>query len=179
MCVLGLHLAKELCEVDEDGDSWLQVTRRLPVLPSLLTALEVSLRVKQNLHFAEAALHLLLTLARTQQVRGQLEAKGPRLGAHCRPGLWLTFFPPQGATAVAGAGVTQSICLPLVSVYQLSSNGSGQVSDRPGESRPDLSALQGPCSPLPWCSHLPECSSLVGCTSPQSSGGSLTRDTSY
>jgi hypothetical protein len=69
VCVLGLHLAKELCEVDEDGDSWLQVTRRLPILPTLLTTLEVSLRMKQNLHFTEAALHLLLTLARTQQVR--------------------------------------------------------------------------------------------------------------
>lgn len=34
----------------------------------------------------------------------------------------------QGATAVAGAGITQSICLPLLSVYQLSSNGTGQVS---------------------------------------------------
>ena len=68
VCVLGLHLAKELCEVDEDGDSWLQVTRRLPILPTLFTTLEVSLRVKQNLHFTEAALHLLLTLARTQQV---------------------------------------------------------------------------------------------------------------
>ncbi|XP_040860252.1 nucleoporin NUP188 [Ochotona curzoniae] len=113
VCVLGLHLAKELCEVDEDGDSWLQVTRRLPVLPSLLTALEVSLRVKQNLHFAEAALHLLLTLARTQ----------------------------QGATAVAGAGVTQSICLPLVSVYQLSSNGSGQA---PSTSRKSLDAPSWP-----------------------------------
>uniref|UniRef100_A0A8C4LLK5 Nucleoporin NUP188 n=1 Tax=Equus asinus asinus TaxID=83772 RepID=A0A8C4LLK5_EQUAS len=63
VCVLGLHLAKELCEVDEDGDSWLQVTRRLPILPTLLTTLEVSLRLKQNLHFTEAALHLLLTLA--------------------------------------------------------------------------------------------------------------------
>jgi hypothetical protein len=29
---------------------------------------------------------------------------------------------------VAGAGITQSICLPLLSVYQLSSNGTGQVS---------------------------------------------------
>lgn len=72
VCVLGLHLAKELCEVDEDGDSWLQVTRRLPILPTLLTTLEVSLRMKQNLHFTEAALHLLLTLARTQQVGGCL-----------------------------------------------------------------------------------------------------------
>lgn len=36
----------------------------------------------------------------------------------------------QGATAVAGAGITQSICLPLLSVYQLSSNGTGQVSAR-------------------------------------------------
>lgn len=72
VCVLGLHLAKELCEVDEDGDSWLQVTRRLPILPTLFTTLEVSLRMKQNLHFTEAALHLLLTLARTQQVGGQL-----------------------------------------------------------------------------------------------------------
>lgn len=33
----------------------------------------------------------------------------------------------QGAAAVAGAGVTQSICLPLLSVYQLSSNGAIQV----------------------------------------------------
>lgn len=71
VCVLGLHLAKELCEVDEDGDSWLQVTRRLPILPTLFTTLEVSLRMKQNLHFTEASLHLLLTLARTQQVGGK------------------------------------------------------------------------------------------------------------
>lgn len=34
----------------------------------------------------------------------------------------------QGAAAVAGAGVTQSVCLPLLSVYQLSSNGTIQVS---------------------------------------------------
>lgn len=74
VCVLGLHLAKELCEVDEDGDSWLQVTRRLPILPTLFTTLEVSLRLKQNLHFTEAALHLLLTLARTQQVGGKPRA---------------------------------------------------------------------------------------------------------
>lgn len=33
----------------------------------------------------------------------------------------------QGAAAVAGAGIMQSICLPLLSVYQLSSNGAGQV----------------------------------------------------
>ncbi|VTJ58451.1 Hypothetical predicted protein [Marmota monax] len=113
VCVLGLHLAKELCEVDEDGDSWLQVTRRLPILPTLLTTLEVSLRMKQNLHFTEAALHLLLTLARTQ----------------------------QGATAVAGAGLTQSICLPLLSVYQLSTNGTGQT---PSTSRKSLDAPSWP-----------------------------------
>nr|XP_028571386.1 nucleoporin NUP188 homolog isoform X2 [Podarcis muralis] len=99
VCVLGLHLAKELCEVDEDGDYWLQVTRKIPLLPTLFTTLEISLRVKQNLHFTEASLHLLLTLARTQ----------------------------QGAAAVAGAGVMQSICLPLLSVYHLSSDGAGQV----------------------------------------------------
>ena len=75
VCVLGLHLAKELCEVDEDGDSWLQVTRRLPILPTLFTTLEVSLRMKQNLHFTEAAFHLLLTLARTQQVGGKPEGR--------------------------------------------------------------------------------------------------------
>lgn len=69
VCVLGLHLAKELCEVDEDGDYWLQITRKVPVLPTIFAALEISLRVKQNLHFTEASLHLLLTLARTQQVR--------------------------------------------------------------------------------------------------------------
>ncbi|XP_023371867.1 nucleoporin NUP188 homolog, partial [Otolemur garnettii] len=113
VCVLGLHLAKELCEVDEDGDSWLQVTRRLPILPTLLTTLEVSLRMKQNLHFTEASLHLLLTLARTQ----------------------------QGATAVAGAGITQSICLPLLSVYQLSTNGSVQT---PSASRKSMDAPSWP-----------------------------------
>uniref|UniRef100_A0A2K6TZA4 Nucleoporin NUP188 n=1 Tax=Saimiri boliviensis boliviensis TaxID=39432 RepID=A0A2K6TZA4_SAIBB len=113
VCVLGLHLAKELCEVDEDGDSWLQVTRRLPILPTLLTTLEVSLRMKQNLHFTEAAFHLLLTLARTQ----------------------------QGATAVAGAGITQSICLPLLSVYQLSTNGTAQT---PSASRKSLDAPSWP-----------------------------------
>ncbi|KAM4663713.1 nucleoporin NUP188 isoform 2-T2 [Discoglossus pictus] len=94
--VLGLHLAKELCQADEDGDQWLQVTRKLPVLPMLFSALEVSLRVKQNLHFCESTLHLLFTLSQTQ----------------------------QGASAMAGAGVTQSICLPLLSVYQLSTNGT-------------------------------------------------------
>uniref|UniRef100_A0A2K6G5J0 Nucleoporin NUP188 n=1 Tax=Propithecus coquereli TaxID=379532 RepID=A0A2K6G5J0_PROCO len=113
VCVLGLHLAKELCEVDEDGDSWLQVTRRLPILPTLLTTLEVSLRMKQNLHFTEASLHLLLTLARTQ----------------------------QGATAVAGAGITQSICLPLLSVYQLSTNGTVQT---PSASRKSVDAPSWP-----------------------------------
>ncbi|KAM9063515.1 nucleoporin NUP188 homolog isoform X1 [Sarcophilus harrisii] len=113
VCVLGLHLAKELCEVDEDGDSWLQVTRRIPILPTLFTTLEVSLRMKQNLHFTEASLHLLFTLARTQ----------------------------QGAAAVAGAGITQSICLPLLSVYQLSTNGTVQTS---GASRKSLDAPSWP-----------------------------------
>ncbi|KAH0615429.1 hypothetical protein JD844_004640 [Phrynosoma platyrhinos] len=113
VCVLGLHLAKELCEVDEDGDCWLQVTRKIPMLPTLFTALEISLRLKQNLHFTEASLHLLLTLARTQ----------------------------QGAAALAGAGIMQSICLPLLSVYQLSTNGAGQV---PPTSRKSLDAPSWP-----------------------------------
>ncbi|XP_028664901.1 nucleoporin NUP188 [Erpetoichthys calabaricus] len=98
VCVLALHLLKELCRVDANGDHWLQVMRRLPVLPSILGTLELSLRAKQNLHFSEATLHLLLTLART----------------------------PQGAKAVAGAGVIQSIGLPLLSVYEISSNGTSQ-----------------------------------------------------
>uniref|UniRef100_A0A7M4E623 Nucleoporin NUP188 n=1 Tax=Crocodylus porosus TaxID=8502 RepID=A0A7M4E623_CROPO len=115
ICVLGLYLAKELCEIDEDGDYWLQVTRKVPVLPTTFTALEISLRVKQNLHFTEASLHLLFTLARTQ----------------------------QGAAAVAGAGVTQSVCLPLLSVYQLSSNGTIQVST-PASSRKSLDAPSWP-----------------------------------
>lgn len=68
VCVLALHLSKELCRADEDGEQWLQVVRKLPVLPSVLSALELSLRSKQNLYFTEAALHLLLTLARTPQV---------------------------------------------------------------------------------------------------------------
>ncbi|XP_066466804.1 nucleoporin NUP188 isoform X1 [Tiliqua scincoides] len=113
VCVLGLHLAKELCEADEEGDHWLQVTRKIPVLPTLFTTLEISLRGKQNLHFTEASLHLLLTLARTQ----------------------------QGAAAVAGAGIMQSICLPLLSAYQLSSNGTGQV---PVSSRKSLDAPSWP-----------------------------------
>lgn len=39
------------------------------------------------------------------------------------------FIPPvlQGAAAVAGAGVIQSICLPLLSVYAAPSNGASQV----------------------------------------------------
>ncbi|KAE8583088.1 hypothetical protein XENTR_v10020421 [Xenopus tropicalis] len=96
VCVLGLHLAKGLCEADEEGDQWQQVLRKLPVLPMLFSALEVSLRIKQNLHFCEAILHFLFTLAKTH----------------------------QGAAAMAGAGVTQTVCLPLLSVYQLSSNGA-------------------------------------------------------
>ncbi|XP_035246168.1 nucleoporin NUP188 homolog [Anguilla anguilla] len=100
VCVLALHLAKELCRVDEDGEHWPLVLRKLPVLPSVLSALELSLRLKQNLYFTEAALHLLLTLARTA----------------------------QGAVAVAGAGVIQSICLPLLSVYEITGNGASQSS---------------------------------------------------
>lgn len=32
--------------------------------------------------------------------------------------------------AIAGAGITQSICLPLLSIYQLSTNGTTQVRTR-------------------------------------------------
>ncbi|XP_072518159.1 nucleoporin NUP188 isoform X2 [Salminus brasiliensis] len=111
VCVLALHLSKELCRADEDGEQWLQVMRKLPVLPSVLSALELSLRSKQNLYFTEAALHLLLTLART----------------------------PQGAAAVAGAGVIQSICLPLLSVYEGPANGATQAFAR--------KPLDAPCWP--------------------------------
>ncbi|KAI4905004.1 hypothetical protein NFI96_016456 [Prochilodus magdalenae] len=111
VCVLALHLSKELCRADEDGEQWLQVMRKLPVLPSILSALELSLRSKQNLYFTEAALHLLLTLART----------------------------PQGAAAVAGAGVIQSICLPLLSVYEGPANGTTQAFSR--------KPLDAPCWP--------------------------------
>ncbi|XP_071980441.1 nucleoporin NUP188 isoform X1 [Engystomops pustulosus] len=99
VCVLALHLAKELCQADEDGDQWIQVIRQLPVLPLIFNALEISLRGKQNLHFCEASFHLLFTLAKTH----------------------------QGAAAIAGAGITQSMCLPLLSVYQLSTNGVSTV----------------------------------------------------
>lgn len=68
MCVLALHLAKELCRSDEDGEHWVSVMRKVPLLPSVLSAVELSLRAKHNLYFTEAALHLLLTLARTPQV---------------------------------------------------------------------------------------------------------------
>uniref|UniRef100_A0A673MJP4 Nucleoporin NUP188 n=1 Tax=Sinocyclocheilus rhinocerous TaxID=307959 RepID=A0A673MJP4_9TELE len=108
VCVLALHLSKELCRADEDGEQWLQVVRKLPVLPSVLSALELSLRSKQNLYFTEAALHLLLTLTRT----------------------------PQGAAAVAGAGVIQSICLPLLSVYEGPSNGATQAFVRKSQDAP-------------------------------------------
>ncbi|XP_039516969.1 LOW QUALITY PROTEIN: nucleoporin NUP188 [Pimephales promelas] len=108
VCVLALHLSKELCRADEDGEQWLQVVRKLPVLPSVLSALELSLRSKQNLYFTEAALHLLLTLART----------------------------PQGAAAVAGAGVIQSICLPLLSVYEGPANGASQAFVRKSQDAP-------------------------------------------
>ncbi|XP_034753091.1 nucleoporin NUP188 homolog [Etheostoma cragini] len=101
VCVLALHLAKELCRSDEDGEHWVSVMRKIPVLPSVLSAVELSLRSKHNLYFTEAALHLLLTLART----------------------------PQGAAAVAGAGVIQTICLPLLSVYEVS-NGASQSFSR-------------------------------------------------
>lgn len=66
--MLALHLAKELCRTDEDGEHWVSVMRKVPVLPSVLSAVELSLRSKHNLYFTEAALHLLLTLARTPQV---------------------------------------------------------------------------------------------------------------
>ncbi|XP_076014771.1 nucleoporin NUP188 [Genypterus blacodes] len=98
VCVLALHLAKELCRTDEDGEHWVSVMRKVPMLPSVLSAVELSLRFKRNLYFTEAALHLLLTLSHT----------------------------PQGAAAVAGAGVIQTICLPLLSVYELSPNGTSQ-----------------------------------------------------
>uniref|UniRef100_M3ZTZ5 Nucleoporin NUP188 n=1 Tax=Xiphophorus maculatus TaxID=8083 RepID=M3ZTZ5_XIPMA len=68
VCVLALHLTKELCRSDEDGEHWVLVMRKVPVLPSVLSAVEISLRCKHNLFFTEAALHLLLTLARTPQV---------------------------------------------------------------------------------------------------------------
>uniref|UniRef100_A0AAY4ABD0 Nucleoporin NUP188 n=1 Tax=Denticeps clupeoides TaxID=299321 RepID=A0AAY4ABD0_9TELE len=108
VCVLALHLCKELCLVDEDGEQWLLVVRKLPVLPSILSALEQSLRFRQNLYFTEATLHLLLTLART----------------------------PQGAAAVAGAGVLQSICLPLLSVYEGPANGTSQAFSRRAQDAP-------------------------------------------
>uniref|UniRef100_A0A8C1ZIA0 Nucleoporin NUP188 n=1 Tax=Cyprinus carpio TaxID=7962 RepID=A0A8C1ZIA0_CYPCA len=113
VCVLALHLSKELCRADEDGEQWLQVVRKLPVLPSVLSALELSLRSKQNLYFTEAALHLLLTLTRT----------------------------PQGAAAVAGAGVIQSICLPLLSVYEGPANGATQAFVRKSQDAPSWSGV--------------------------------------
>uniref|UniRef100_A0A673LB80 Nucleoporin NUP188 n=1 Tax=Sinocyclocheilus rhinocerous TaxID=307959 RepID=A0A673LB80_9TELE len=113
VCVLALHLSKELCRADEDGEQWLQVVRKLPVLPSVLSALELSLRSKQNLYFTEATLHLLLTLART----------------------------PQGAAAVAGAGVIQSICLPLLSVYEGPANGATQAFVRKSQDAPSWTGV--------------------------------------
>lgn len=39
----------------------------------------------------------------------------------------MSSFVLQGAAAVAGAGVIQTICLPLLSVYEVTSNGASQV----------------------------------------------------
>lgn len=41
--------------------------------------------------------------------------------------LRVSSFVLQGAAAVAGAGVIQTICLPLLSVYEGSLNGASQV----------------------------------------------------
>uniref|UniRef100_A0A4W3IUI1 Nucleoporin NUP188 n=1 Tax=Callorhinchus milii TaxID=7868 RepID=A0A4W3IUI1_CALMI len=108
VCVLALFLAKELCEMDQEGDQLYLITRKIPVLLTMFSTLELSLRVKQNLHFAEASLHLLLTLAKTA----------------------------QGAGAVAGAGVLQSICLQLLSVYQFSTNGATLGTARKSQDAP-------------------------------------------
>uniref|UniRef100_A0AAY5E889 Nucleoporin NUP188 n=1 Tax=Electrophorus electricus TaxID=8005 RepID=A0AAY5E889_ELEEL len=120
VCVLALHLSKELCGLDEAGEQWLQVMRKLPVLPSVLSALELSLRSTHNLYFTEAALHLLLTLART----------------------------PQGAAAVAGAGVIQSVCLPLLSVYEGPANGAPQAFSRKPLDAPCWSGVYRLCLSL-------------------------------
>uniref|UniRef100_A0A4W3J4K6 Nucleoporin NUP188 n=1 Tax=Callorhinchus milii TaxID=7868 RepID=A0A4W3J4K6_CALMI len=77
VCVLALFLAKELCEMDQEGDQLYLITRKIPVLLTMFSTLELSLRVKQNLHFAEASLHLLLTLAKTAQVGN---SSSPTLG---------------------------------------------------------------------------------------------------
>ncbi|TRY95067.1 hypothetical protein DNTS_004696 [Danionella cerebrum] len=132
VCVLALHLSKELCRADEDGEQWLQVVRKLPVLPSILSALELSLRSKQNLFFTEAVLHLLLTLARTPQPSLELYVVINALKTRDSP------VPPrlQGAAAVAGAGVIQSICLPLLSVYEGPANGAAQAFVRRSQDAP-------------------------------------------
>ena len=67
--------------MDEDGEHWVLVLRKVPVLPSVLSALELSLRCKQNLYFTEAVLHLLLTLARTPQV-GEREREREKTHTH-------------------------------------------------------------------------------------------------
>lgn len=127
VCVLALHLAKELCRTDEDGEHWVSVMRKVPVLPSVLSAVELSLRSKHNLYFTEAALHLLLTLARTPQVKKKQRRAIFELLCFCFTADIDFFFFSQGAAAVAGAGVIQTICLPLLSVYEVSSNGASQV----------------------------------------------------
>ncbi|PIO39655.1 hypothetical protein AB205_0080430 [Aquarana catesbeiana] len=183
VCVLALHLAKELCQADEDGDQWLQVTRKLPMLPMLFSALEVSLRVKQNLHFCEAALHLLFTLAKTHQSKAVsrdwrlLLSPAVYVNRHRQRGsgssmqsrfLWgysaggrsqecqrgtpeeeaqgcsaPNDCTEQGAAAIAGSGITQSVCLPLLNVYQMTSNGGSMV-QTPLSSRKILDAPSWP-----------------------------------
>uniref|UniRef100_A0A8D3BWL0 Nucleoporin NUP188 n=1 Tax=Scophthalmus maximus TaxID=52904 RepID=A0A8D3BWL0_SCOMX len=101
VCVLALHLAKELCRTDEDGEHWVSVMRKVPVLPSVLSAVELSMRSKHNLYFTEVNANTLTPHSHF-----------------------------NGAAAVAGAGVIQTICLPLLSVYEVSSNEASQSFSR-------------------------------------------------
>lgn len=117
--------------------------KKVPVLPSILSAVELSLRSKRNLYFTEAALYLLLTLARTPQVGTKLHAIFVYWCYNSKQAMKVTWgrlkvlqdtheydgvsFVLQGAAAVAAAGATQTICLPLLSVYEGSSNGASQV----------------------------------------------------
>lgn len=116
--MLALHLAKELCRTDEDGEHWVSVMRKVPVLPSVLSAVELSLRSKHNLYFTEAALHLLLTLARTPQVNTRpLTGFSPLLQGEGRPSASTTrgetdqqggrshlFIPPLGGSSGGRSG---------------------------------------------------------------------------
>ncbi|XP_075909302.1 nucleoporin NUP188 isoform X3 [Petromyzon marinus] len=116
VCVVALHLAKELYLLEEGtggggggggGSGYLSCVREGALLPAVGAALEWSLQRRCQLHFTEAALHWLLALSTTV----------------------------EGAQALAAVGVLQCLCLPLLSTYQVDANGLAALEKAGGPPR--------------------------------------------